>query len=66
MKQIFVGKIAYDRQMCDFCGTCVGVCPHDSIELFEADFNILASCTVCKNCINVCPVRALEEVVDEG
>jgi ferredoxin len=64
MKQIFFDKIAYDRQVCDFCGACVGVCPHDAIELAEADFNITESCTICKNCIGVCPVRALE-IIDE-
>ena len=60
MKQLFVEKIEYDRDLCDFCGTCVGVCPHDAIELFEADLRITENCTVCKNCINVCPIRALE------
>ena len=64
MKHLFFEKIAYNRQLCDFCGTCVGVCPHDSIELAEADFTITDSCTICKNCINVCPVRALE-FIDE-
>ena len=65
MKKIFAQQIEYDATLCDFCGTCVGVCPHDSIELFETDFRIdAASCTVCQNCINVCPVRALE-LIDE-
>ncbi len=64
MQHIFLGKIVYDRQLCDFCGTCVGVCPQDAIELAEADFNITESCTFCKNCVHVCPVRALE-FVDE-
>ena len=63
MKRIFQ-KIAYDPKLCDFCGTCVAVCPHDSIELFEADLNITESCTLCKNCIDVCPIKALE-VADE-
>lgn len=65
MKQIFLQKIAYNREVCDFCGACVGVCPHDAIELFEADYAIMAHCTLCKNCIHVCPVRALE-MIDEG
>jgi len=64
MKDIFVDRIAYNRRMCDFCGACVGVCPHDAIDLFEADLAITSSCTVCQNCIHVCPVRALE-LVDE-
>ncbi|MBN1480391.1 ferredoxin [candidate division KSB1 bacterium] len=65
MQQIFLEKIAYNRAVCDFCGACVAVCPHDSIELFEADLCITASCTLCKNCVYVCPVRALE-IIDEG
>lgn len=64
MKHVFVERIAYDRHMCDFCGTCVGVCPHDAIELYEVDLHITSACTVCQKCIDVCPVRALE-LIDE-
>ncbi len=57
--------IKYNREICDFCGTCVGVCPHDAIELMECDLRITEECTVCMNCVYICPVRALEEY-DEG
>ncbi|MBN1464415.1 4Fe-4S binding protein [candidate division KSB1 bacterium] len=60
MKHNFYSKIAYDRQLCDFCGACVAVCPHDAIELAEADLSITESCTFCANCVHVCPMRALE------
>jgi ferredoxin len=60
MQMIFL-KLKYDPAICDFCGACVAVCPHDAIELQESDFNILEKrCTLCKNCVYVCPVRALE------
>jgi dissimilatory sulfite reductase (desulfoviridin) alpha/beta subunit len=54
-------KIIYHRNLCDFCGTCVAVCPHDAIELAEADLQILDDrCTVCFNCVHICPIHALE------
>lgn len=47
--------------LCDFCGTCVSVCPVDVIELFEARLVIdHEGCTKCLNCIKVCPMNALE------
>ena len=60
MIQVFQEKISYNNTICDFCGTCVAVCPHDSIELSEADLKILDTCTLCRNCVDVCPVDALE------
>lgn len=54
------GMIRYIRKKCDFCGTCVAVCPHDAIELAENDLLILERCTVCKKCVYVCPLQALE------
>lgn len=61
MQVCYLDKLKYDPLICDFCGTCVAVCPQDAIELQEADFNIFEErCTLCKNCVYVCPVRALE------
>lgn len=65
MNRIVMQGISYFRELCDFCGTCVSVCPHDSIDLSENDLLIDESCTLCKNCVYVCPVRALG-VDDEG
>ena len=44
---------------CDFCGTCVAVCPVDSIELFEARIEILTHCIDCMLCVWICPVETL-------
>lgn len=53
--------IEIKKDLCDFCGTCVAVCPVDAIELFEARLVIdSATCTVCLNCIKVCPLQVLE------
>lgn len=47
--------------LCDFCGTCVSVCPADAIELLEARLVIdLEKCTDCLNCVKVCPFEVLE------
>lgn len=47
--------------MCDYCGTCVAVCPPDSIELRESEIIIdNKTCTDCKLCVYVCPVETLE------
>ncbi|HPG39363.1 MAG TPA: 4Fe-4S binding protein [bacterium] len=58
-------KINYNRELCDFCGTCVSVCPQDAIELSENNLEITDKCTVCMNCVYICPLRALE-VKNEG
>jgi ferredoxin len=58
--------IHFLRKRCDFCGTCVAVCPEDAIELFESDLAIIRErCTLCRNCVHICPVRALE-VANDG
>ena len=45
---------------CDFCGTCVAVCPVDAIELREADISIIHdTCIDCDICIWVCPIDVL-------
>jgi len=56
---VVMNGMTYNRELCDFCGTCVSVCPHDSIELSENDLVITESCTKCKLCVFVCPIRAL-------
>ncbi len=54
-------EIIFKRELCDFCGTCVAVCPHDAIDLSEADLYIIPDkCTLCMFCVQVCPIRALE------
>jgi len=49
--------------LCDLCGTCVGVCPVDCIELSETTLSIdTGQCILCELCVKICPVDALELV----
>ncbi len=46
---------------CDYCGTCVAVCPVDCIEILEADINIDEDqCIDCNLCVDICPLDVLE------
>jgi len=55
--------ILIKKEFCDFCGTCVSVCPPDCIELKEFDIIIdQEACTDCKLCVYVCPIETLEFV----
>ena len=48
---------------CDFCSTCVAVCPVDCIEVREASINIDHSvCIDCDLCVEICPIEVLETV----
>ncbi len=56
-------KIEIDHARCDFCGTCVAVCPADAIELSESQLLIQQKvCTLCENCVAVCPLGILKAV----
>ena len=47
---------------CDFCGSCVAVCPPDCIDLKEASISIDDDvCIDCNLCINICPIDVLYE-----
>ncbi|MBC8181221.1 4Fe-4S binding protein [candidate division KSB1 bacterium] len=53
--------IKIKKDLCDFCGTCVSVCPDDAIELFETRVIINNEiCTDCLRCVKVCPFDVLE------
>ncbi len=57
--------ININENLCDFCGTCVSVCPVDCIELFEAKLKINnEKCIACNLCVDICPLGVLE-VEDE-
>ena len=46
---------------CDFCGTCVTVCPVDCIEVREASISIIHPvCIDCDLCVEICPILVLE------
>ncbi len=52
--------IVLHNNKCDFCGTCVGVCPENCIDLDEAELSIDHKiCTMCHKCVWICPVKAL-------
>ena len=46
---------------CDFCGTCITVCPPDCIEVQEASITIDdLTCIECDLCVYICPIEVLE------
>ncbi len=54
--------IMINKGVCDFCGTCIGVCPVDVISIERHELKIDPdSCIECLVCIHVCPVDALSE-----
>jgi len=56
-----VTVIWIDREVCCYCGVCVGVCPKNIITLLDSFVRIeLSKCTRCWRCVNICPVAAME------
>jgi|TARA_B110000467_G_C17949584_1_gene279247 NAD-dependent dihydropyrimidine dehydrogenase PreA subunit len=46
---------------CDFCGTCITVCPVDCIEVTESNIIIDdATCIDCNLCVYICPIEVLK------
>ena len=50
-----------DRDLCLFCGACVGVCPTNAmfLEYNDRDIWVDENCTDCLLCTRICPVGAL-------
>ena len=45
---------------CDFCGTCISVCPPDCIDVRESSINIKQDiCIDCDLCVYICPIEVL-------
>lgn len=45
---------------CIYCAGCVGVCPHDAIELRETKIVFFRDkCTECNLCHKFCPTGAI-------
>ena len=58
--------IIVNQQVCDLCGTCIGVCPVDAIIIERLKISIDSdSCINCFACKYVCPVDALSEDMTE-
>jgi ferredoxin len=54
--------IVIDKQLCDVCGACVGVCPVDAISITRQEIAVHHDvCVKCLACVNVCPIGALME-----
>ncbi|MDC1050960.1 4Fe-4S binding protein [Candidatus Marinimicrobia bacterium] len=46
---------------CDFCGTCITVCPVDCIEVTESNISIDdTTCIDCNLCVYICPIEVLK------
>jgi len=45
---------------CIACGTCVEVCPSESIKAADEKYTILDTCTDCGTCVESCPVDAIK------
>ena len=47
---------------CDFCGTCISVCPPDCIEVSESNISIDDDiCIECNLSVYICPIEVLKE-----
>ncbi|MBC8392352.1 MAG: 4Fe-4S binding protein [Deltaproteobacteria bacterium] len=52
--------IRIQTELCDYCGSCLAVCPDDCLYLSEKDISIdLEACSRCLNCIKVCPLKII-------
>ena len=48
---------------CDYCSTCISVCPVDCIEVRESSIKIDNDiCIDCDLCVQICPILVLESV----
>ncbi|MFC1786437.1 Coenzyme F420 hydrogenase/dehydrogenase, beta subunit C-terminal domain [Halobacteriota archaeon] len=46
-----------DPELCTFCGTCVGVCPQNSLIAKHGKIYSVGKCKSCGLCYNACPGR---------
>ena len=47
---------------CDYCSTCITVCPVDCIEVREFEIKIDHKvCIDCNMCVYICPIEVLVE-----
>ena len=58
--------IRINTQLCELCGTCVGVCTVDALTIGGNELLVNSDkCTNCFACIYVCPVEAVSEETHE-
>ena len=58
--------VEMEKNKCDFCGCCVGVCPENCIELMEAELKIDEYlCTDCGKCVWACPFKVLSLKIEK-
>lgn len=56
-------RIHISHARCDFCGTCVAVCPADAITLEESAVTVNhEACTLCLDCVHSCPLGVPEVI----
>jgi ferredoxin len=55
-----------NRDICCYCGGCVGVCPFDALELEETVLTFNDKCTQCGLCAKFCPVGAIKKLPPKG
>ena len=47
---------------CDFCGTCISICPPDCIAVTESNITIDNNiCIDCNLCVYICPIEVLKD-----
>ena len=58
--------IRINTQLCELCGTCVGVCAVDALTIGCNELFVNSDkCINCFACIYVCPVEAVSEETHE-
>ena len=51
-----------NKDVCVGCGTCVGICPVNAIQMVDGVAQIDKEiCINCGSCLGACPVGAIEE-----
>ncbi len=52
--------MSIDREICTSCKSCLGVCPHEAIEMKDGKTSVNEYCQSCKICIAACPEGAIK------
>ena len=53
--------ISIKENRCDYCGSCITVCPVDCIGVRESSIDIEQKvCIDCDLCVIICPIEVLQ------